>query len=305
MDPEKKPPSFSESDKAFGPLGAHTSAAGGVHKALLQGRDINAGCVQLFTANQKTWNTKPISDEEVDRWNEARDKTGLTHLMSHDSYLINLCSPREEVHEKSLQAFNREIERCLQLDLDYMNFHPGAALDSPVDLALDKIVSSLLGVAPLLESHKTSKLRLLIETTAGQGSTLGSQFEEIAYLIEHTKNHLPIGVCLDTCHSFAAGYDLRTQEAVSATLATFDKVVGLNHLYAIHLNDSLCPFGSRKDRHAHLGEGEIGMEGIRAFINHPAIFPLPKYLETPGGVLRWKEEIPMVQQMVTKHAHKR
>lgn len=302
MDSEKKPPSFLDSNKAFGPIGAHMSSAGGVHKALLQAREIDAGCLQLFTANQKTWNTKPISDEEVARWNKVRKETNFTHIMSHDSYLINLCSPREEVYEKSLQAFNREIERCLQLDLDYMNFHPGAALDSPVDLALDKIVSSLLATAPLLERHK---LRLLIETTAGQGSTLGSRFEEIAYLIEHTKNHLPIGVCLDTCHSFAAGYDLRTQETVNSTLEAFDKIIGLNHLYAIHLNDSLCPFDSHKDRHAHLGEGEIGSKGIETFINHPAIFSLPKYLETPGGVERWKEEIPMVQQMVAKHAHKR
>jgi len=305
MNSEKKPSSISLEKLTCGPVGAHTSAAGGVHKALIQGSEIGAGCIQLFTANQKTWKTSPISEEEVERWEKTRSELSLTHIMSHDSYLINLASPREEVYEKSLGAFEREIERCFQLNLDFMNFHPGAALDSPIEEALDKIVTSILKMVPLFENKKDKALRLLIETTAGQGSTLGSRFEEIAYLVEKTKAYIPIGVCLDTCHCFAAGYDLSSPEASCQTIEMFDRTIGLEHLYAIHLNDSIGALGSRKDRHAHLGEGAIGIKGLEAFVSHPKIALLPKYLETPGGPTRWKEEIPLVYSMVMTHAHKR
>jgi deoxyribonuclease IV len=305
MDSEKKPSTISLEKVLCGPVGAHTSAAGGVHKALIQGDAIGAGCIQLFTANQKTWKTNPIPDEEVKRWEKARSELSLTHIMSHDSYLINLASPREEVYEKSLGAVEREIERCFQLDLDFMNFHPGAALDSPVEQALDKIVTSILKMAHLFDNNKEKRLRLLIETTAGQGSTLGSRFEEISYLIENTHKHIPIGVCLDTCHCFAAGYDLSSPNASEHSIEQFDRTIGLEHLYAIHLNDSVGALGSRKDRHAHLGEGEIGLKGLETFVSHPKIAPLPKYLETPGGPERWKDEIPLVYSMVKTHAHKR
>lgn len=288
MDPEKKPPS------TFGPIGAHTSAAGGVHKALLGGEAIGASTIQLFTANQKTWMTKPIAEDELIRWREALETTGICEVMSHSSYLINLGSPKSEVHVKSLAAFEREIHRCQQLGLSYLNFHPGAALDSPKETCLDKIVSSLLAMEKLMEG---SSLRLLLEATAGQGSVVGATFEELAYILERTANRLPMGVCIDTCHIFAAGYDLSSKEAVDKTLGQFDAIVGKEHLYGLHLNDSLYPLGSRKDRHAHIGEGEIGLGGIEALIQHPMIYPLPKYLETPGGPEQWKTEIPLIQKM--------
>lgn len=288
MDPEKKPPS------TFGPIGAHTSAAGGVHKALLEGEAIGASTIQLFTANQKTWMTKPIADDEVVRWEQALEKTGITEVMSHSSYLINLGSPKSEVHVKSLAAFEREIHRCQQLGLSYLNFHPGAALDSPKEACLDKIVSSLLAMEKLMEH---SSLRLLLEATAGQGSVVGATFEELAYILERTASKLPMGVCIDTCHIFAAGYDLSSKEAVDMTLQQFDAIVGKKHLFALHLNDSRYPVGARKDRHAYIGEGEIGLAGIEALIQHPMIYPLPKYLETPGGPEQWKIEIPLIQKM--------
>lgn len=288
MNLEKKPLS------SFGPLGAHTSAAGGVHKAVLEAESIGAETLQLFTANQKTWQTKPIDDAEVARWHETVEKTGIEQVMSHSSYLINMGSPKSEVHVKSLAAFEREIGRCQQLDLAYLNFHPGAALTESKEKCLDKIVASLLAMEPLMEK---SSLRLLLEATAGQGSVVGATFEELAYILERTAHKLPMGVCIDTCHIFAAGYDLCTKDTVDKTLKAFDDIVGKEHLYAIHLNDSLYPCASRKDRHAQIGSGEIGFKGIEAFVTHPMIYPLPKYLETPGGTEQWREEIPLIKKM--------
>ena len=174
--------------------------------------------------------------------------------MSHASCLINLGCPNEENLVKSRKAFAEEIERCNQLKLSYLNFHPGAALKESVDACLNCIVESLLETKPLLEG---SNLRLLLEATAGQGSNVGHSFDQLAYLIEKTQDHIPIGVCIDTCHIFAAGYDLRDEKAFNQTIKDFDAIVGLKHLYAFHLNDSKFPLASRKDRHAPIGEGEI------------------------------------------------
>lgn len=272
-------------------IGAHTSASGGVHNALIHGQEIGAGTIQLFTSNQKQWRGKKYSDSELKLWFETKESAQIKKIMSHDSYLINLGCPNEENLIKSRKAFTEEIERCLLLELDYLNFHPGAALQESVEQCLDTIVSSLLLTKPLVEN---SNLKLLIEATAGQGSTVGHSFQQLGYLVEQTKDHLPIGVCIDTCHIFAAGYDLRTQQALDETLKAFDHHVGLNYLYALHMNDSKFGLGSRKDRHAPIGEGEIGMEGFKAIMRHPALAPLPKYLETPGGMPAWKEEIALL-----------
>lgn len=274
-------------------IGAHTSAQGGVHKALLEGQRIGATTIQLFTANQKRWFSNPISPEEVHRWEAALEETGISHVMSHDSYLINLGSCKEELLEKSRKAFTEEIKRCHQLKLSYLNFHPGVATTSSEEACLETIVHSLLSVEDLVANGPT---RLLIEATAGQGTTVGHRFEHLAYIIERVEHALPIGVCIDTCHIFAAGYDLRTKAAVDETLKTFDQIVGLNHLYALHMNDSLKPFASRRDRHANIGEGEIGIEGFEAIMRHPALTHLPKYLETPNGDERWPEEIQQLRK---------
>ena len=268
-------------------IGAHTSAAGGVHKALLHGQRIGATTIQLFTSNQRQWAGKPISDEEVERWNAARDETGLEKLMSHASYLMNLGSPSVENLQKSRKALIDEIERCHQLKLSYMNFHPGAALTDSVEVCLDRIVESLLGIEKLASEGPT---RLLLEATAGQGSTVGHEFAHLAHIIRGVEKKIPIGVCIDTCHIFAAGYDLRNKAAWDKTLKEFDDVVGLKHLYAIHVNDSKFPLGAKRDRHASLGEGAIGIEGFKAMMQHPKLRDLPKYLETPKTEI-WKEEI--------------
>lgn len=269
-------------------LGAHTSAAGGVHRALLEGKAIGATTIQLFTSNQKQWQGRPLTPEMIETWHRTMDDTGLSHIMSHDSYLINLGGPRLEILEKSRKAFAEEIERCVHLNIPYLNFHPGAALDGDIQECLDRIVESLLLVRPLLEQGKT---RLLLETTAGQGSTVGNRFEHLGYIIEKVKDVIPIGVCIDTCHIFVAGYDIRTPEAWEKTLAEFDRTVGLPFLYAFHLNDSVKDLGSRVDRHQPLGDGKIGWDCFRFLVTDPRTRHLPKYLETPGGTDMWKNEI--------------
>lgn len=279
-------------------IGAHTSAAGGAYNALLEGQEIGATTIQLFTANQKQWKSKALDDQAISEWFKVLEETKLKKIMSHDSYLINLGAPNEENHEKSLIAFRDEIKRCKQLDLTFLNFHPGAALDTTPEQCLDKIVESLLSMEDLFEN---TGLRLLLEATAGQGTNVGYRFEHLAYIMEKVHKRLPIGVCIDTCHIFVAGYDLRTKEACDATMKEFDRVVGLKHLYAFHLNDSIKGLGSRVDRHAPLGEGLIGLECFRFLMRDPRTRDLPKYLETPGGPPLWKKEITMLREFASGH----
>ncbi len=273
-------------------IGAHTSAAGGVHNALLEGKEIGATTVQLFTSNQRQWKGRVFSQDELDLWHEALASTGLKSIMSHDSYLINLGAGDPEMLAKSRNAFREELVRCHQLGIPFLNFHPGAATNCTTQQCLDTIVESLLLLEPLASKGPT---RLLIECTAGQGSTVGRSFEELAFLVERVEGRLPIGVCIDTCHAFVAGYDLRTKEAVDETLNKFDAVVGLKHLYAFHFNDSLKGLGSHVDRHAPLGEGQIGIECFRCLMTDPRTRHLPKYLETPEGPPLWKKEIALLR----------
>ena len=274
-------------------LGAHTSAAGGIHNALYSGKDIGATTIQFFTANQRQWRGKLFTQETIDLWKQALDETGIESIMSHDSYLINLGSPNKEVLQKSKKAFREEITRCQQLDLTYLNFHPGSALTESVEQCLETIVKSMSDCKDLLS--KKGNLRLLFEATAGQGSCVGCTFEQLAYLIEHTKQLLPVGVCIDTCHIFAAGYDIRTKNALAHILDEFDRIVGLKHLYALHLNDSVKDLGSRVDRHANIGKGKLGIECFKSIMEEPRLARLPKYLETPGGMETWKHEIPLLR----------
>lgn len=275
-------------------IGAHTSTAGGLHNALYEGAEIGATTVQIFTSNQKQWKGREITPEIIELWNVAKEETGIKKVMSHDSYLINLGSPKEELLEKSQNAFRAEIERCHKLDIAFLNFHPGAATGSPVEECLEQIVKSLKKMENLCEKGST---RLLLETTAGQGTSVGHEFGHLAYIIDKLEGILPIGVCIDTCHIFAAGYDLRTKEAFEDTLKQFSDIIGLKHLYAFHVNDSMKPFASRRDRHAPLGEGEIGMEAFRFMMKHPKLREIPKYLETPKGPSAWIHEIARLREL--------
>jgi deoxyribonuclease-4 len=282
-------------------IGAHTSAQGGAHNAIWEGKEIGATTVQLFTSNQKRWEGKAITDKDVDLFKEALQATGLKKIMSHDSYLINLGSPDPESLHKSRKAFKEELERCHKLDLTFLNFHPGAALESSEEHCLERIAESLEQMEDLIHKGHT---RLLLESTAGQGSSVGWRFEHLGYLIERLHKKIPIGICLDTCHLFAAGYDIRTAQAWEETLQQFDQIIGLKHLYAFHLNDSMKPFASRKDRHAPLGKGEIGIECFKVMMTHPLMRDLPKYLETPDGPPLWKNEIALLREFATHETHK-
>lgn len=268
-------------------IGAHTSAAGGVHKALLRGSEIGANTIQIFTSNQRQWHAKPLPEDEIARWHTAQEETGIEKVMSHDSYLINLGSVKPEVHHKSLRAFKDELTRCHALKIDFLNFHPGAATTTTEEECLERIVQSLLEFE---EQANKGSTRLLIEATAGTGSNVGYKFEHLAYIIDRVKDHLPIGVCIDTCHIFAAGYDIRNAGGWKTVVHEFDNIVGIEHLYALHVNDSKHPLGSRKDRHAQLGEGDLGIECFEAMMQHPELKDLPKYLETPEPE-RWPDEI--------------
>lgn len=270
-------------------LGAHTSAAGGSYNALLEGQSIGATAIQLFTSNQKQWTGRIIHPDEVALWEKTLRETGISHVMSHDSYLINLGAKDPEILQKSRKAFCEEIERCHLLKVDYMNFHPGAATTGTTEECIETIIESLLLVQDLVMRGNT---KIILEATAGQGTSVGHRFEQLGAIVAGVKQKMPIGVCIDTCHIFAAGYDIRTGEGWEKTFAEFDRHIGLNHLTAFHLNDSMKELGSRVDRHAPIGQGHIGTESFRYLMQHSAH---PKYLETPGGPTAWKDEIALLR----------
>jgi deoxyribonuclease IV len=266
-------------------IGAHTSAAGGAPEALYEGKEIGATTIQLFTSNQKQWQGRTITAEEVELWERALAETGIREVMSHDSYLINLGSPDPEILRKSRQAFRDELKRCHLLKIPYLNFHPGAATSGTVEECLETIIDSLLGMEDLICKGKT---KIVLETTAGQGTSVGHRFEQIGAILRETLPKIPVGVCIDTCHIFVAGYDIRTEAGWKKTLQEFDDAIGLQHLCAFHVNDSVKELGSHVDRHAPIGLGKIGAESFRFLMRHN---DLPKYLETPDGPTGWKTEI--------------
>lgn len=266
-------------------IGAHTSAAGGAHNALYEGKEIGATTIQLFTSNQKQWTGRKISADDVVLWEKALDETGITDVMSHDSYLINLGSPNLELLIKSRNAFREEIERCHLFKIPYLNFHPGSATTGTVEECIETIVQSLLEMEELINRGKT---KILLETTAGQGTSVGHRFEHVGAITSQVHHKIPIGVCIDTCHIFAAGYDIRTEAGWIETLKEFDEKIGLKYLSAFHVNDSAKDLGSRVDRHADIGQGKIGYESFRFLMQNT---DMPKYLETPNGPPSWKNEI--------------
>lgn len=275
-------------------IGAHCSTSGGLENALFEGEKIGATTVQLFTSNQKQWKGREITDEMAEIFLKTQKETGIQKIMSHNSYLINLGSPKPELLEKSRTAFKEEIKRCHKLRLAFLNFHPGAATGSSIDDCLNTIIQSLKTFSKVCEKGNTC---LLLETTAGQGSSVGHEFEHLAMIIEGVKGHVPIGVCIDTCHIFSAGYDIRTPKAWESTLKKFEEIIGLKYLQAFHLNDSLKPFHSRRDRHANLGEGEIGLNAFKYMMENSKLRQIPKYLETPMGSSRWKNEISLLRKL--------
>ena len=256
-------------------LGAHMSIAGGYHLAAEKGGALGCTAIQVFTKNERQWRAKPISDEEASRFKSAVTQQGIKVAFAHDTYLHNLASPNPELWRKSVDAFTEELGRCERLGLDYLVSHPGSPMTSGADAGIGRMREAL---GEILDRTKGYRSRILLETTAGQGATLGSRFDEMAKLVQGFD---PIGVCFDTCHVFAAGYDLRTRPGYDGVMAEFDKHIGLDRLRAFHMNDSKKDLGCRVDRHEHIGRGFIGRDAFQFIMNDPRFAAVPKVLETP------------------------
>jgi deoxyribonuclease IV len=275
-------------------VGAHVSIAGGVENAPKNAQEIGAKAFALFTRNQRQWNSAELSPRSIDEFRVNCEAAGFRpeHILPHDSYLINLGNPDSEKLARSREAFTTEMRRAEVLGLCMLNFHPGSHLN----LVSEEGCLGLIADSVNLALEATKGVTAVVENTAGQGSNMGYRFEQLAYLIERVEDKSRIGVCLDTCHLFASGYDLRSAEALDATIEEFDRTVGLCYLRGMHLNDAKQPLGSKVDRHACIGKGEIGVEAFRRIMNHPACDEIPLILETPDAD-GWAEEIRMLYRL--------
>jgi deoxyribonuclease-4 len=254
------------------------SIAGGCHKALDAARDLCCGTVQLFTKNANQWQAKELANEDIALFRQTLRSTKLKYPTAHDSYLINLASPDEQLYRKSVEAFIVELRRAEQLGLSYLVMHPGAHLGNGEEAGLERVAGALDEVH---ERCADFHVQVLLETTAGQGTCLGHRFEHLARILEMVRNPERLGVCLDTCHVFAAGYSLAPAQEYRATMREFDRLIGLSRLRCFHLNDSKKPLGSRVDRHEHIGRGCLGLEPFRLLVNDRRFRSRPMILETP------------------------
>ncbi|MFU8861966.1 MAG: deoxyribonuclease IV [Cyclonatronaceae bacterium] len=278
-------------------VGAHVSIAGGVFNAPVNAKSIGATAFGMFTKNQRQWKARPLSDVEIESFRGQIQTLGFSagHILPHDSYLINPGHPEPEGLRKSREAFIDEMQRCEQLGLALLNFHPGAHLGKiPEDDCLKRIAESVN-----MALAGTTGVTTVLETTAGQGTNLGWRFEHLAGIIDLVDDKLRVGVCIDTCHIHAAGYDIRTPKAYSKTMAEFEDVIGINYLKGLHLNDAKTEFGSRVDRHAPIGKGTIGMQAFHNIMNDNRFDGLPMILETPGPE-NWGMEISMLCGLINE-----
>ena len=284
-------------------VGAHVSARGGVDNAPLNALKIGAKAFALFTKNQRQWVAKPLESKTIDAFHKNLELSGILpkHILPHDSYLINLGHPEVQKLEKSRDAFVDELQRCAILGLDRLNFHPGSHLvkiPKKEPDYIDKLMQAELSCLDVIgdslnyaiETTQNLDVKLVIENTAGQGSNLGYRFEHLAHIIDKVEDKSRVGVCLDTCHTFTSGYDLRTREAYDKTMDTFENIVGFEYLMGMHINDSKPKLGSRVDRHHSLGQGEIGWDTFSFIMNDDRMDDMPLILETIDDTI-WKQEI--------------
>jgi deoxyribonuclease-4 len=284
-------------------VGAHVSVSGGVDKAPLNAMKIGAKAFAMFTKNQRQWVAKPLEDKMIESFKSNLKKSGVSpeHVLPHDSYLINLGSPDAEKLKRSRDSFIDELKRCDQLGLKLLNFHAGSHLVKvskrdkeyhnkimEAELNCLNLIADSMNLA--IEATKDLDVKLVIENTAGQGTNLGYRFEHLAHLIDRVEDKSRVGVCLDTCHTFTSGYDLRTKEAYDKTMSEFDKIVGFKYLSGMHINDSKAKFGSRVDRHHSLGQGEIGWDTFKFIMNDSRMDNIPLILETIDSDI-WDREI--------------
>ncbi|MCW8888084.1 MAG: deoxyribonuclease IV [Gammaproteobacteria bacterium] len=272
-------------------VGAHVSAAGGVENAPLNAQKIGAKAFALFTKSQRQWAAKPLTEKSIEAFKANLKEVGIApeHVLPHDSYLINLGHPEPEGIEKSRNAFIDEMQRCAQLGLKLLNFHPGSHLGKIDEaISLDRVAESIN-----IALEQTEGVTAVIENTAGQGTNLGYSFEHLAHIIDGVEDKSRVGVCIDTCHTFTAGYDMRTHETCEQTFGDFDRIVGFNYLRGMHLNDSKPDLGSRVDRHHSLGLGKLGLEVFKYIMNDDHFDEIPMVLETIDDTI-WAQEIELL-----------
>ena len=276
-------------------LGAHVSVAGGLKNACISAENTGSAAIQIFTKSQLRWQAKELDANEIKNFKECTAAQNLT-VLSHLSYLVNLGSSEEDTAEKSLNAFIDEIKRCAALDIKYLVFHPGSNKNLTEAETIDKIAKNLNIIFKNTKDFKN--VILVIETTAGQGNQIGYKMNHLAEIIKLSDNPERLGACIDTCHIFAAGYDIRTQVVYDNFMEKFGSIIGFNKLCAFHLNDSLKPYGSKIDRHAPIGKGYIGLDAFRFILNDKRLENIPLIIETPGGDKEHKTDLDILKNLI-------
>jgi deoxyribonuclease IV len=259
-------------------VGAHTSIAGGLFRAIERGAEVGCDVIQVFVRSNQQWAEPPLRDEDVARWEEARRRTGVEPAMVHGSYLVNLCARERSLRARSFRAFALEYERCGRLGIPYLVIHPGAHVGQGEARAIELIAAAL---DRLFDAQPDNRAMVLLENTAGQGTCVGHRFEHLRDILAAVSAPDRVGVCIDTCHTLAAGYDITTETGWQETMAALDRAVGCERVRAFHVNDSKTPLGSRVDRHEHLGRGHLGLTPFRLLVNDPRFCGLPMTIETP------------------------
>ncbi len=259
-------------------LGAHFSIANGLHRAILEADTYGCNTLQIFTKNANSWKEKTLAENQIKKFSEIKAQTGIYNIISHTSYLINLAGPDKKKAAMSCEALKHEIIRCGQLDIPYIVLHPGSHMGEGETRGINRIADT---INQIFDATAGVTTRLLLETTAGQGTSIGHTFEQLSAIIEKVHNKSRIGVCLDTCHIFAAGYDISNKKSYENTIQNFDDNIGLKNLFVIHLNDTKKKYATRVDRHEHIGDGFIGLDAFKLIINDPRLKNIPKILETP------------------------
>ncbi len=276
-------------------LGAHISIAGGMQNIFDRAESIGCTALQFFTKSNRQWKAKKLASEDVETFKQAKNNSSIKHTMVHASYLINLGSPNEQTQEKSKDALIVELDRCNTLEVPYLILHPGSHLKTDKQECLERIAQSL---NEIFEKYP-GKTSILLETMAGQGSSVCHQFEDLAFLLSKIKNKKRVGICFDTCHVFAAGYDFSTKENYKKMWQEFDEIVGIKNIKAFHINDSKKDCGSKVDRHENIGKGKMSLNSFKLLFNDPQFFSVPKVLETPDGTLEeYAKNIEVIKKLI-------
>ncbi|MGA1849037.1 MAG: deoxyribonuclease IV [Thermoplasmatota archaeon] len=281
-------------------LGAHVSIAGGISRSVARAKDIGCETFQIFTKNQRQWNAPPLDENDVSEFRKLLSGSGMGPVIAHDSYLINLGAPNDEVFGRSVEAFSDELERCSKLGIGYLVTHPGSHVGSGEDTGISRIAEGLDMAWSRFERDSSAEWSpmVLLETTAGQGTNIGHTFEQLAMIMERTGIEEHIGICFDTCHAYASGYDITTMESYRETMSSLERTIGMDRLKAVHINDSKKGLGSRVDRHSNIGEGMIGLEGFRHLLNDIRMKDVPMILETPGGDEAYMRNLELLRSLL-------